>query len=242
MKEKIWFLKRPELFERLSDAERSRLERRAVMRSFRRGEIIYFPTDPGQSVLVLAQGLVKLKALSPDGKETILAFVEEGELFGELALVDEEPRREYAEAAADARVIAIPRDDVLALMQQRSDIALYVTRLVGFRRRRIENRLRNLLFRSLRERIAALLLELIDDHGERHGQAWNIRLRLSHQELASLIGATREAVSATLSRLQAEGIVLSQRRRITVLDRARLAREVQAEAAPFSPRPRISVR
>lgn len=242
MDEKIWFLKRPELFERLSPAERGKLERRAAVRSFRRGEIIYFPTDPGQSVLVLARGLVKLKALSPEGKETILAFIEEGELFGELALVDEEPRDEYAEAAADSRVIAIPRGDLLALMEQRSDIALYVTRLVGFRRRRIENRLRNLLFRSLRERIAALLLELIDAHGEQQGAAWEIRLRLSHQELASLIGATREAVTATLSHLQAEGMIQAMRRRIRILNRARLLEEVQADAPRVSPRPRISVR
>src|SRR5262249_29879792 len=85
MSEKIWFLKRCVLFEQLTQAERLRLERRAVMRTFRRREIIYFPTEPGESVLVLARGRVKIKAVNPEGKETIFAFIDEGEVFGELA-------------------------------------------------------------------------------------------------------------------------------------------------------------
>src|SRR5207237_1100489 len=74
MSEKFWFLKRCDLFERLTPAERQRLEGRAVMRTFRPRAAIYLPTEPGQSVLVLARGRVKIKALAPDGRETTLAF------------------------------------------------------------------------------------------------------------------------------------------------------------------------
>src|SRR5262245_7378392 len=165
------------------------------MRTFRRREIIYSPSEPGERVLVLARGRVKIKAVTPDGKETIFAFIDEGEVFGELALVDSSPRNEYAEAVEDAQVIAIPRADLLWLMGQRPDVALHVTKLLGFRRRRIENRLRNILFRTNRERIVALLLELLQSHGRPAGAGWEIRLRLSHQELANLIGATRETVT-----------------------------------------------
>src|SRR5262249_11056197 len=84
MSEKIWFLKRCSLFEQLTPAECRRLESQAVVRTFHRGEIIYFPSEPGQSVLVLLRGRVKIKAITPEGKETIFAFFEEGELFGEL--------------------------------------------------------------------------------------------------------------------------------------------------------------
>src|SRR3954454_15912840 len=95
---KIWFLKDCELFRRLSAAEKRRLESRAVIRTFPPETFVYFPTDPGQSVLVVARGRIKIKFLNPDGQETILAFVGEGELFGELAILDTQPRNEYAEA------------------------------------------------------------------------------------------------------------------------------------------------
>src|SRR5262245_64178626 len=108
MSEKIWFLKRWDLFERLSAAERQRLESRAVMRAFKPRGIIYLPTELARSVLVLARGRVKIKTIAPDGRETILAFIEEGELFGELALLDGERRNEYAEAVTEALVLAIP--------------------------------------------------------------------------------------------------------------------------------------
>jgi CRP-like cAMP-binding protein len=232
MSDKIWFLKRCELFERLNAEERRRLEIRAVMRTFRRNEMIYFPGEPGQTVLVVLRGKVKLKTITPDGKESILAFFVDGEMFGELALVDAQARDEYAEAVEDTQLMAIPCSELLAIMEQRPDIALHVTRLVGLRRRRIENRLRNILFRSNRERVAALLLELIETHGQKVVDGWQVRLDLSHQELANLIGATRESVTITLGRLQEDGLIRVQRRRITVLDRQGLSADEQASPVP----------
>src|SRR5260370_29493275 len=100
------------------------------MRTFKRRCLIYLPDEPGQSVLILARGRVKIKDVTPDGKETILAFIDEGELFGELALLDDERRSEYAEAVVDSQVLATPRDDLLWLMAQRPDVALSFTSLV----------------------------------------------------------------------------------------------------------------
>jgi CRP/FNR family cyclic AMP-dependent transcriptional regulator len=224
MSETIWFLKRCPLFERLSPGESQRLEACARARTFTKREIVYFPNDPGQTVLLLARGRVKIKAVTPDGHETIFAFIEAGEVFGELALVDAEPRQEFAEAVEDSLVLALPREDVVWLMERRPDVALHVTKLLGFRRRRIENRLRNTLFRSTRERMVALVLELLQTHGQRATNGpWEIRLRLTHQELANLIGATRESVTLALGRLQRDGLIAVRRRLISVPDRARLA-------------------
>ncbi len=242
MNDTIWFLKRCDLFERLSPEEARRLESRAVLRAFRRGEIVYFPTEPGQSLLVLLNGRVKIKSLTADGRETIFAFIDEGEVFGELALLDSAPRNEYAEAVEDSRVLALPRDDVLWLMGRRPEVALTVTKLLGLRLRRVENRLRNCLFRSTRERLVPLLLELLDSHGRAAGRYWEVRLPLSHQDLASLIGATRETVTLTLGRLQREGLVRVSRMRVTVLDRERLAREAAGSAPPDEVAPRPQAR
>jgi CRP-like cAMP-binding protein len=235
MAEKIWFLKHCDLFERLAPAEAVRLESRAVMRGFKKRELIYFPTQPGDSVLVLSAGRVKIKNITADGKETTLIYVEKGELFGELALLDGEPRNEYAEAVEASQVVAIPREDVLWLMGQRPDVALRITKLVGLRRRQIENRLWNLLFRPSRERLLLVLLDLLGAYGERRGDRWELRLRLSHQELASLIGATRETVTTTLAQFQRERLVECRRCRLTVLDRERLAAAVAGPAPTPAP-------
>jgi CRP/FNR family cyclic AMP-dependent transcriptional regulator len=229
MSEKIWYLKRCPLFERLAPEEAQRLDVRSLARSFRKKEIVYFPDEPGESVLVLARGRVKINAVSPDGRETIFAFIESGELFGELAILDGEPRNEFAEAVEESLVMAVPREELLWLMQRRPDVALHVSKLLGFRVRRIENRLRNLLFRSTRERAVSLLLELLASHGRMDGARWEIRLRLSHHEFANLIGSTRETVTATLGQLQREGLIEIRRRRIAVLDRQRLNAEAAGE-------------
>jgi CRP-like cAMP-binding protein len=236
MHETIWYLKRCDLFERLTPSECQRLERAATARSFQRRETVYFLGEAGSSVLLLAEGRVKIKSLLPDGKEMIFAFIEEGEVFGELALLDAEPRQEYAEAIEPSRVIALPRDEVLWLMSQRPDVALSVTKLLGLRRRRIENRLRNVLFRPVRERVAALLLELLETYGQGPGGRREIGLRLSHQDLANLIGATRETVTNELGRLQAERLIEVKRRRIAILDRRRLAEQAgEVQPIPSAP-------
>ncbi len=234
MNQKLWLIKRCDLFERLAPKEIDRLERHAVMRTFRRRDIIYAPTDPGLSVMVLARGRAKIKCLTPDGKETILAFIEEGEIFGELALLDDDRRNEFAEALAEVQVLAIPREDLLWVMAQRPDVSLSITKLVGLRRRRIENRLRNVLFLSSRERMRRILLELVESHGTRKGDRGLIGLPLSHQELAGLIGVTRETVTVVLGQFQLEGLITVHRRRITVLDCNRLADERSWVAEPVS--------
>jgi CRP-like cAMP-binding protein len=222
----LWYLKKCSLFESLTPQEAERLNRRASVRTFRRRDLVYGPAETAGSVMVVAEGRVKIKDITPDGKETILAFLEEGELFGELALVDGElggPRREYAEAVVDSRVLLVPRDEMLRLLDARPDMAFCLTRLIGLRRRRIESRLRNLLFLPSRDRLIHILLELQESHGGQAGGRCEIRLPLSHQDLAGLIGVTRETVTVLLGRLRADRLVKVQRRRITILDCERLA-------------------
>jgi CRP/FNR family cyclic AMP-dependent transcriptional regulator len=231
MNGKLWYLKRCPLFEQLSAEQARRLDQRAVLHTFKRHAFVYAPTEPGQAVMVLARGRIKIKDITAEGKETILAFIEEGEVFGELALLDGEPRQDYAEAAEDSEVLLLPRGELLWLMSQRPDVALSVTKLIGLRRRRIENRLRNVLFLPSRERMVRLLVELVESHGERRGNRGDIRLPLSHQELASLIGVTRETATIVLGQLQADGLIEVHRRRIGVTDWERLLVETQGASA-----------
>ena len=225
--ERFWYVKKSELFENLSAEEASRLESHSSVRRFARKEIVYFPGDIGGAVLLLIEGRVKLKTITPEGKEAILAFIEPGEIFGELAILEEGAERgEFAETALSTAICAIPRDAMLEVMTAHPDIALRVTRLMGVKQRRIENRVKNMLFRSFRERVIFLLLELSERYGKPVGDRVLIGMKLSHQELASLIGATRETVTILLGELQNEGHIEINKRQISLVDPKRLSESV----------------
>lgn len=224
MTEELWYIKQCDLFRRLTPTESALIEPRCRSRRFKRGEPIYLPADAADSALLLAEGRVKIGSLTEDGRQTILAFIEPGELFGELAVLDGGPREEFAEAAEKSTVILLPADVMQELVEANPTVALGVTKLIGMRRRRIERRLRSLLFRSNRQRLVSLLLELAEQYGEKNGQGVNLTIKLSHQDIASIIGSTRETVTVVLGELQSEGLVTIGRRKIALTDVARLAR------------------
>lgn len=227
MEDKFWYLKNCPLFEKLSKAQVERLEVASQTRSFPKGGMVYMPADSGESVFLLTSGRIKLYHITPDGKQTLLALIEPGEMFGELAVFDEGNREEFAEAMLAAKLIRIPKGAVQQLMEDEVNVAMGVTKLMGFRRRRVERRLKSLLFRSNRERLVHLLLELADQYGTRTSEGVRIGIKLSHQELASIIGSTRETVTVVLGDLQSEGTVVIQRRQIILTQIDRLAHSIE---------------
>lgn len=233
MSERFWFLKRCELFGRLSPEQLSRLEARARVRRFERNSPIYAPGDQADGVLLLSEGRVRICDFTAEGKQAILAFIEPGELFGELAVVDAAPREERAEAIVPSTVIFIPGDVIRSLIETVPDVSLGITRLIGLRRRRIERRLKALLFRSNRERLVHLLLDLAEQYGRTETRGLRIGLRLSHQDLANVIGSTRETVTITLGELQNDGLILVARQTLVLTDLQRLAESVDRSVPPI---------
>ena len=226
MSERLWYLKRCDLFQRLSPDQLASLESSCRMRQFPRGAPVYLPADAADGVLLLAKGRVKIGSYTEEGKQTILAFIEPGELFGELSLMGAEDREEYAEAVEKSAVILISNEVMQGLLAENPAVSLGVTKLFGLRRRRIERRLKYLLFRSNRERLVHLLLELAEQYGQQTGSSVALGIKLSHQDLASIIGSTRETVTVVLGELQIEGLLELGRRKISLLDMARLADSV----------------
>ncbi len=221
MSEHLWYIKRCDLFRRLSEQQLASLETQCRAKQFARGTPIYLPADLADGVLLLASGRAKICSLS-DGKQIILAFIEPGELFGELALVGQAQRDEYAEAVEKSTVVLIPSGVMEQLVEQNAQVSLGITKLIGLRRRRIERRLKYLLFRSNRERLMSLLLELAEQYGHRTEQGVELRIKLSHQDLSSIIGSTRETVTVLLGEMQSEGLLQLGRRRVVIRDLERL--------------------
>lgn len=226
MDDKFWFLKQCDLFARLTPEQVEAIESRSRSRKFPRGSLIYVPSDQSDSMLLLLSGRVKIYHLTADGKQALLALIDPGELFGELSVLGDGRREEFAEAMDAAHVVSIPRDVVQTLMEEHSTVSLGVTKLLGLRRRRLERRLKSLLFRCNRERLIHLLIELLEKYAEPKPEGMLISIRLSHQDLANIIGSTRETVTVLLGELQAEGRLKVIKRRIYVPDPAGLAESI----------------
>ena len=232
MADSYWYIKNCDLFAQVSPEDVSWLETRSKLRKVKRGEAVYLPDDSSDDILLVASGRIKICHSTPEGKQSILGFVDPGEIFGELALLDSNATREgVAEAAEKSVVVAIPKNELLAIVQKYPSIVLGVTKLIALRRQRVERRLRNLLFRSNRDRVIHLLLELTEKYGRQAESGVELQIRLSHQEMASIIGSTRETVTVVLGQLQSEGLLTIARRRIMLLSPEKLASEVD-EPAP----------
>ncbi len=225
MSDRVWYLQNCRLFEHLSEAELARLESRARIKKFPKNSTVYLPRDQADAVYVVLEGRVRLVSITKDGKQAILALFGPGDLFGELALTGVPERDEYAETALNSTIVCIPREALDPILEQNAALSLAITKLIGWRRRKLERRLRNLLFCSNRQRLVGLLWDLVEEYGRRIADGILIDIRLSHQELASLIGVTRESVTLGLGELQSERLLTVGRQRIVILNLEQLARE-----------------
>ena len=235
MSGQLWYLKTCGLFESCNPEQLRRLEANSRVRTVSKGSPVYLPADAADSVLVLASGRIKICHLTGDGKQSILAFIEPGEIFGELAILSSGSRDEYAEAVEASRVVAISGEALCQLMEEHQGLCFGITKIIGARRQRIERRVKNLLYLSNRERICHLLLELAEQYGRETARGLEITIRLSHQDLASLVGSTRETVTVVLGQLQNEGLIELGRRKVTLKAADRLAHQVGVDPLQVQP-------
>ncbi|MEZ6092901.1 MAG: Crp/Fnr family transcriptional regulator [Pirellulaceae bacterium] len=213
---KIWFLKHCELFSQLSQSQLANLERRSFVKSFPKGAPVYLPRENADAIYVVASGLLRIGHITTEGKQSTLAIVEAGDIFGEMALVDDTERGEIVETLKASRLLRIERDAIQELLATDIQISIAFNRILGLRRRRMERRLKNLLFVSSHDRLGLLLLDLVEQFGEASGKGTRIRIRLSHQELANLIGSTRETVTISLAKMKREGLLSSERNTLII--------------------------
>lgn len=223
MDDKHWHLKGCGLFDQLPIEEIAMLESRSRIQTFPRKGLVYLPSDRSDAVLLVISGRIRLYSVTPDGKESVLTLIDPGELFGELVLFGQTRREEFAEAMESSVVVMIPGEEIRRLMEVRPSLTIKLSRLMGLRRVWIERRLRSLLFRSNRDRLISLLLELAVKYGAPRSTGLWLSIRLSHQEMASMIGSTRESVTLLLGELQYERLLEVRRRQIFLTDLKRLA-------------------
>ncbi len=214
---KLWYLTRINIFDGMSPSQMEDVEKRTVMRELKRKEVLYFPGDSGDRIYLLKRGVVKISTISDDGHEVILALLKPGEVFGEEAVVDDDPRDHMAEAYDDALICLISRQDFMDMLRSHPEMALKVTKLIGLRLKTFRTRVEQLLFKGAPARLAQVLLELAKQHGVTDKGGVLLPLKLSQQDLASLIGVTRESVNLALGEFRKTGLVEVEGRHLRLL-------------------------
>ena len=198
---------RVQIFSGLESEEMTRIATHARSLRKTRGEFIYIAGDRADFVYILKRGRVKLSVLAETGKEIAIDIIQPGEIFGEFALVDESLRSNMTQALDDVLMWVFARQDFTKLLTTQPKLALSYIKLVGDRRRRMEKKLSDITSKAVSARICELLHELATSSAEVETPARDYLVPLTHQDVASLIGAARQTTTTVLNDLERRGII-----------------------------------
>lgn len=205
----------------LEDIEKAGL--RTVECKFRPKDTIFVPGDPDDQLYFLISGVVRTYKIYGTCKEATTALVQSGDIFGNLDFVEGLRQSVFAEALTEARVASVQKTSISQVMRRHPEFALKLLSSFFERFRESEEIIESLLSREVSMRLATLLLNLADKFGIISERGVVLDIRLRHQDLASMIFSTREAVSKAMSDFQRDGYIETKRRKITLTDQAALA-------------------
>lgn len=192
-----------------------------------RGEELFLEGEPGTSLFLVAEGKLKIGRRQPDGREYLLSVLGPGDLCGELAVLDPAPRDTNAVAVTEARVLALGRREFRALVHRHPDVATHLLAALARRVRRTHGVVSDLIFTDVPGRVARTVLDLAGRFGHTTDRGLLVRHDLTQEELAQLVGASRETVNKALADYVARGWIRLDHRALVVVDVERLRRRSQ---------------
>lgn len=216
------FLATVPLFKSLDALERQRFAEFVREKVYPKGSVILFEDDPGDALFVVRSGRVKVVLLAEDGREVILGLLGVGEHFGELSLIDDQPRSAHVIAMEQSTILVLRRDDFRRRVEASAVVAWALLQELSRRLRRADDKIGTLVLLDVPGRIARMLLEAALECGNDL-----IEKPLTHQTIAQVIGASRETVSRALREFQDKGWVTSERRHLRLTNKPALTERAQ---------------
>jgi CRP-like cAMP-binding protein len=215
----MWYLEKVNLFSIFCPHRFKEFRENHRFKHYRKGEFIYFSDDPSSSIYLLAEGKVRILYYTEEGDEVIKSVLAKGDVFGEMSILGEETRKDYAQVVEDdTSVCQLSIQQMQDLMKKNVNFALKIHKLIGLRIRKLERRVEALVFKDVRTRMIEFIREFAEEKGEADGRSYRVNHYLTHKDMADLIGTTRQTVTTLLNELRNEGKIGFSRRSIFVPD------------------------
>ncbi|MFQ5445926.1 MAG: Crp/Fnr family transcriptional regulator [Saprospiraceae bacterium] len=212
------------LFESLNDEGKRRLEAMAEFKIRPKFSYIYLPDEASDQIFFLAKGTIKIGTHSCDGKEVIKSLIQPLALFGELGIIGETKRQDFAQALREeVHLYALKVDDLKRLMRSNFQLCDRVMTLFGNRLMRAESKLESLIFKDARTRIVEFIKDAVNRSGRRIGFEMLLKHSLTHQDIANITCTSRQTVTLVLNELRKSDLIYFNRGKILVRDMAKLA-------------------
>lgn len=221
-----WFLRRIQIFSKLSDKELEKFLGILSEKTYKDGEIIFHKDDPGSSLFVLKSGLVKISINDKKGNEYILKIMYPFDFFGEMALLDGQSRSATVTSLEISTALIIKREHFISLIEKHPQIALSIMAVLSRRLRKTDEKIGNLRFADAYGKVAEIILDIADESGIRNKSGIVLNLKLSRQGLADFAGVSRETVTRILNEFKKSGCIKMEKGKITILNEAMLRREL----------------
>jgi CRP/FNR family transcriptional regulator len=215
------------LFAALEDDTAALLASALTTRTVLRGHVVFSEGDTGDRLFVVLDGKVKISRAALDGRENLLAVLGPGEMFGELSLFDPGSRTATATAITECTLASLDHDDLRPLLLQQPAVAVQLLRALAQRLRRTNEAMADLVFSDVPGRVAKALLDLAEKFGVEESDGVRVRHDLTQEELAQLVGASRETVNKALSDFANRGWLRLEGRTVLLLDPERVARRAR---------------
>lgn len=231
LEEQIRLLSMVDLFEPLSESEMQDLAKRAPDTSLQKGDILYSPQESSERLFVLKRGRVQVYEMGEDGEEITLSVVEAGTVFGEMSLTGQSLQGVYVRALSPSVVVSLKRAIVEDLIRKNPEVGLNLVKHLAQRLRNSEMRFANVVQKDVPARLATLIITLVDSEGLVSGESYKIPTRYTHEQIASMVGAKRVAVTRAFGKLKEAGAVELKERHIIVKDLDELREAAGGSAA-----------
>lgn len=222
----LFSLKESEIFESFNPVEMARLMGIAEEQELPKHHMIFHPGSPTKAIYFIERGRVRLGRNSHDGKTVLLALLGPGDLIGE-AVWDNGSHDCFAETIEDTRIFEISKEAFEGLIKTNPEFALRLLEMIGLRLKSAQARIEDLVFRQVPSRIARLLLSLAETYGKVTPKGIRVEFRLTHQDIADLVGSSRVTVTQVINRFRSSHWIDVESKRVTIHDSAALEQLVR---------------
>jgi CRP/FNR family transcriptional regulator len=216
--QRVVLLRRIPVFAGLSDDDLAAVAAVSVARRLEPGAVVFREGDRSDTCYVVRSGTARAIREHPDGRSITLAHFGPGDIFGELAMFDDEPRSATVDTIEPTEVIAIPGRDIQRLMREYPEIAVKLSTALAVRLRATNERLARQSFQTVQSRVAAVLAQMVADARDGNPGGSDVEVTLTQADLAKLAGSSRESASRFLATLERSGVISQGRGRLTVHD------------------------